>query len=993
MASLASVYGWITVNEQYVGDLSAAKLRNAWMDAPAADAPKDGASHDLCFVVDSTGSMQRFLDALKYSLPQFIHMTRVIGCVGRVSVLVYRDYDVIRHRSIELTEFSGWDLSLQQLGDFVKRQSAIGGGDAPEAAKTAARRLLKECSRPCIVFWYTDAPPHHLMAGSDPAHYDQEKELLGKEGFDWVNVCKDFQKAGHQVFTFLPSYCISSATYRFYAMLASYSKGHTVHMRNISAEDISKTSVGLFLVLIGHKYEFEEGLMSITTPEFDMEAMKHEEDTAGILPPSCLDLICKPMHHGCVHPIVDTEDDLLHRFKTDEGFRCTVYDIFDQVIAPDKIIALTYNTLFGTLWRAICASRDDPRRERLVDRMGATVSVLKNDLKDTMKTFIEMSYDRSADIEHAIQSAPSSFPAVILEGKGMTRTELMEVSRSCHRSILARLSTLLTGLRLVDKPQDNSIPLSTNNLFTVLPHLMCAGTMFSIRPAAILAILAVYTGSVLKQEADQFLNKVKGKWIDVEQPENISLEFCMLALKAPHYLTPVELTFYQGLQRIAALQINGLTTLEVKVGFTSNKTTRPDEKTPCSTCKQSRSATLMAEDGTCVICADVEEEYSEDYMIDTLGTDKSVWCECRSCQVHYAVINPSLLNVTPKCHFCRAGKEALSVECTSCHNRFLRQSQAQCCNTADYICPPCAASDAPRLDSATVSVHDYLQENGTNWLGLCIPDLTSFFRAGSLFKGRHYATEVSVVPCDHPTYRGKYVHNHAEILAQIENWIQLGQSEIGTCMLCFEDLSKQKLLKMCGKRSCDTCACSSCLDTWYKTATPGQICFIPNLLCPMCKKKPSSKTLHRHNRELLALQHSDLNSLNTAWYYGWCKSCYTLKQAVEKNCAEQAPTMSGFECEDCVAAAVNKATTITTKDCPACSVAIFKISGCNHIHCKCGAHFCYSCLFQGTTSTQVYDHMSKEHGGFFGHNDRTDADDEFNAEGGYYSSDDSVGDY
>ena len=51
------------------------------------------ATHDLCFVVDGTGSMTHFLASLAQSLPQVMQLTRVVDAIDRVGVLVYRDYD------------------------------------------------------------------------------------------------------------------------------------------------------------------------------------------------------------------------------------------------------------------------------------------------------------------------------------------------------------------------------------------------------------------------------------------------------------------------------------------------------------------------------------------------------------------------------------------------------------------------------------------------------------------------------------------------------------------------------------------------------------------------------------------------------------------------------------------------------------------------------------------------------------------------------------
>ncbi len=44
--------------------------------------------------------------------------------------------------------------------------------------------------------------------------------------------------------------------------------------------------------------------------------------------------------------------------------------------------------------------------------------------------------------------------------------------------------------------------------------------------------------------------------------------------------------------------------------------------------------------------------------------------------------------------------------------------------------------------------------------------------------------------------------------------IHAGESELGTCMLCFDDVPKAQLLRVCGRKRCDAVACATCLDVW-----------------------------------------------------------------------------------------------------------------------------------------------------------------------------------
>ncbi|KAL1732501.1 hypothetical protein EV714DRAFT_206578 [Schizophyllum commune] len=52
------------------------------------------------------------------------------------------------------------------------------------------------------------------------------------------------------------------------------------------------------------------------------------------------------------------------------------------------------------------------------------------------------------------------------------------------------------------------------------------------------------------------------------------------------------------------------------------------------------------------------------------------------------------------------------------------------------------------------------------------------------------------------------------------------------------------------------------------------------------------------------------------------------------------------------------------KRCPTCQVLVEKTEGCNHISCRCGAHFCWRCT-QVFPRDEIYDHMTQAHGGIY----------------------------
>lgn len=54
------------------------------------------------------------------------------------------------------------------------------------------------------------------------------------------------------------------------------------------------------------------------------------------------------------------------------------------------------------------------------------------------------------------------------------------------------------------------------------------------------------------------------------------------------------------------------------------------------------------------------------------------------------------------------------------------------------------------------------------------------------------------------------------------------------------------------------------------------------------------------------------------------------------------------------------------KDCPKCGSTIQKSEGCNHIECKaCGAHICWVYISVFNMGSEIYGHMSAEHGSFY----------------------------
>ena len=455
-------------------------------------------------------------------------------------------------------------------------------------------------------------------------------------------------------------------------------------------------------------------------------------------------------------------------------------------------------------------------------------------------------------------------------------------------------------------------------------------------------MLVVFTNTlVVLEKAIRFLKDSRGKWLKKDQPENFSYEFIKFVLKVDTKieggcLTDEERNLYKRLHEIGGLKINHSTTLHVQIPFTSCKTKRPDFKVECRTCHEKRSFTLITDDHSCGMCLAYPGEHwpcSDEHS--------SYWCECRGCKVHYAVENIKDLNVDPKCHYCRIQKPAPSLKCKSCCNKFL-------CSTLplpqEWVCPICSPpSSVPPPEIIEVLLKDF------------VDGAIDVFAAKSLWSIYEGKIEPHVI---YPTvYNGKPIINSEELEKSVAAWIALEKAELGTCMFCFGEMSKSNLSNVCDRRRCGSKACTECLLAWYGEPKPGHILNPGNLTCPFCRHVPSSKILKKYNREICTLKNIP-SPWDNSWLYAWCTGCYNAKKYMEKVCHNtNINTQTQYVCEDCATEDQNT----NCKECPNCGVMVDKSSGCDHITCVCGSHWCFACSHVSTPD-QIYDHMWDTHG-------------------------------
>ncbi len=431
---------------------------------------------------------------------------------------------------------------------------------------------------------------------------------------------------------------------------------------------------------------------------------------------------------------------LPRRFKSDEAFRGVVFSAMHELLVPSNVMSLTSNAVLGTLWRLCAAQRDDKRLEGLAGALSTCLSSKELTPADqrALRIWIEDSYNYADEINEAIidavaaaaskdcsaaevaddsggdggaggeskagesKAGESKAGADILSADGgylilddIRRSDIPTVAllRSLARvpapGVLASVQHVLSSLLVVGNsrlPVDAEgnrlyLPLSgmdDYSIFSFLPHLLHPGTKFSLKPAALLAILVLRSSQgadigrhPLASRARRFLLSVRGKWLPpvhkIDRPEILSYEFAtFLSGCAPHpgVLTNKEKEFFDRLALVWRLRrARGLRfdlTCPRKPLVTE---LTPDRKESCRKCKRFTSLTLLDATGQCGLCH--WESLSTKNRWQRPGKGSAYYCEsrkhsylteCSACACIYACVGVADLvacQSASKCHFCR----------------------------------------------------------------------------------------------------------------------------------------------------------------------------------------------------------------------------------------------------------------------------------------------------------------------------------------------------
>ncbi|KAK3063476.1 hypothetical protein LTS18_000127, partial [Coniosporium uncinatum] len=112
--------------------------------------------------------MSSYLASLRQSISQIVPIATLTNCFEHIGLLAYRDYCDGKSP----LEWSGWlsPAANQKQPDATKKASELrttGGGDAPEATKTALAKAYEvmRSDAKTVILLYTDAAPHTMANG------------------------------------------------------------------------------------------------------------------------------------------------------------------------------------------------------------------------------------------------------------------------------------------------------------------------------------------------------------------------------------------------------------------------------------------------------------------------------------------------------------------------------------------------------------------------------------------------------------------------------------------------------------------------------------------------------------------------------------------------------------------------------------------------------------------------------------------------------------
>lgn len=947
----------------------------------------------LIGLVDNTGSMGQSCTAARESYNQINSIHKLLFDKP-FELSVYGDYDAATPDNT----VGGYSIlnnndTQENINKWMsKYMKPCGGGGAPEAIKTALNFIINNNDKVTnkILFIFTDAPPHDTLRcdseGKKEIEFLKKNNMIGV----WGEIAEKIKENNFTVVTFL--------TGRDENLLRTvYGKlGHVVTIKGNLSYNIAESMIQTFFKLIGQPCE------SLDTNINLIESVCNVELSSKLR-------LSDPEY------VLETFDYLLNKDLPMQSLCLMTNPVLGKFW---RLICGKYKFIENEKYAHKC--------QELADKLGYCKDRLPTEYKEKMKKWLDDSHNDTEVIRSIITKAfekEKSNQYLVLPEELRNKISLDDVLDLGRNGSYSETSKLIANIKLelhddMTLPEDDDvspdfIPLAGLNgidVFRLIGNLLFPGVLFSRNVGLFCAMLSL-RNKYLAPQAHILLEQAKGTWINWSMDEDgnqkmpvfWTLNILRLFNTSSDYLTETELKFVQHYLSVANMSRNMNALLDVTV---PNEIKKPREektyKKICPSCDCPRCFTLFASDEECAFCYWKKNE--KDYVVTKEEGEKTHWAQC-SCGVLYGILKIQDLGVKPKCHYCRHLEAVPQVTCSCCKHRYVSPNDSAtkiltnmigkykddevkfnklyiAIENKEFICPFCLDNEHSMITNVEVKINDFIETNDKlkdcvpyNYKTLTNKNVKLWKRVLTLeTEGQKTSTEIKD-NYDKITifeYKNMIVHHKDLVFEQLVNKL-INHDGKFPCMLCADDVRIDEAVEACG--NCPMRICKSCSTNWYNEIKPGKIASFANTVCPFCKSNPKHKLVKnlclgqvRNIRPDKAGKRI-LCGWNKDKIYALCMSCVKIEEAMDRECAVlTAPDINNFICESCHEIEIEKkpaAVSVLTKECPQCTTTVQKVGGCNHITCKCGSHWCWSC---GTNKDEndvvfnsgtVYDHLSK----------------------------------
>lgn len=984
--------------------------------APHLRTNRTGESY-LSIVIDTTGSMGNWIKALNTIIPQFVRITALTGAFKLLNIISYKDYS----EPLEVVVSTGWaSPSDPFLVKFAQEMHASGGGGHPEATKSALYHLMEnlppsfDADKDMIyILHLTDAPAHDESSRLDNEG-TLEKKTLGVK-FDWVELTKAMLAMP------IAYHAFSDCKYNLYASLASSTQGFFVQANTAQLmsglmdvfngwfgtdETKEVKSLQLELKTKGKKTVDKEGdLVNSYNLVAKSTAANHVQLEAS-LSEATHRLDRDEMYRQLVFS-------MLADIIREDVMSLTINKVFGRIWR--KICTMRKDPRRDEL-----INRIEMEKKKLVEakkvKFEAWLRESYNMLEEIEQDLQEMVTEGHADPNKGCivfmrdindTSEPADMIACI---RNLAKTDMSYI-----RHGYARMSVNADMPYTFAKNQ-TIIPLgmSPGKIFMYILHLIAPGTKVGARRGqAILAMLAL--GTVLDEVAKQFLQRYKGTWLNwgidaetnkAEIPENFQVRFLYLLKSNKEYLTEKEYEEVEKLCKLSLCQrIPEMMVTTTTENFTSMDGVRPDHHMNCIRCETSRPLSLIIPNLSCGYCANGGDGPKVIQI-----PEATFMVRCSKCLAFYSRDRNIHILGRSQCHECLNGGTPSHVTCSICKYDFVTYH-----GLPGGTCKPCsrqAKALKPTFAEMKLTVRQIFDENMADVFQLLGFQYQEGVSMNLMDMYRNLATCTPAAPSDFSTkeyvWNNKIIANMTVVFLEIQNAIESHSITLETCDLCCEAKPLSELGFACGRKGCQQRVCNDCGKTWYSENKIGHVINLRHCQCMFCSRAPSAKVVRRWWDDGALALTRNLPPMDPTKYYAWCIRCNQVKACADRACgvAGQAPRFTNFECEECEmervafetrireeeedmmrllalidlqtaedmaqeelqgvmddvrTTRVKEAACDTLKRCPMCKVPTIRYSGCNHMTCICGCHWCFECG-GNFASEEIYTHMTKKHG-------------------------------